>query len=94
MDRGALRMNELDDRMAEPVREIASPATDPFLDGLLERFRKDVRLLAKRLHTRIDELHWEDRHYMDDQFQKTRTLIQLCYSDLDERVTRLEQRNP
>jgi GrpB-like predicted nucleotidyltransferase (UPF0157 family) len=61
---------------------------------LVEGLRHELQLVAEGLQMHIEQRHREDRAYMDHQFQETRALIHLSYSQLNERVTRLEQRNP
>lgn len=59
---------------------------------LTEELRHDVQLLAEGVKMHIESRHAEEREYLDRQFTETRTLLQLSYGQLQERVERLEER--
>ena len=59
---------------------------------LVEDLRREVELVTEGYQMHLDRRHAEDREHLDYQFRETRALIQLSYSQLHERVERLEQR--
>lgn len=59
---------------------------------LTEGLRHELQLVAEGFQMHLDRRHADDREYLDNQFRETRALIQLSYSQLQERVERLEQR--
>lgn len=59
---------------------------------LTEGLRHELQLVAEGFQMHLDRRHADDRAYMDEQFNETRSLIQLSYGQIQERVERLEQR--
>ena len=58
---------------------------------LIEGLRHELQLVAEGLQMHVEQRHQEDRAYMDQQFQETRSLIQLSYHQLNDRLDRHEQ---
>ena len=84
----------LDQRMTSLAGDLREEVADTkrHTGVLVEGLRHELQLVAEGLQMHIEQRHQEDRAYMDKQFRETRTLIQLTYTRLNERVTRLEQR--
>ncbi|MDO9120068.1 MAG: hypothetical protein Q7U39_19110 [Nitrospira sp.] len=59
---------------------------------LTEGVRHELQLVAEGFQLHLDRRHADDRAYLDEQFKETRSLIQLSYGQIQERVERLEQR--
>ena len=57
-----------------------------------EGLRHELQLVAEGFQMHLDRRHADDRAHVDNQFRETRALIQLSYSQIQERVERLEQR--
>ena len=53
---------------------------------LVEGLRHELQAVAEGFQMHLDQRHAEDRAYLDEQFCETRALIQLSYSQLNERV--------
>lgn len=59
---------------------------------LTEGLRHELQLVAEGFQLHLDRRHAEDRSYLEEQFRETRALIHISYSQIQERVERLEQR--
>ena len=63
------------------------------IDGVAEGLRADIRLFAERWVERIDRLEIFIRGEIARSHDALAALIRLTYTDLDRRVTALEQRS-
>lgn len=59
---------------------------------LVEGLCHDIQLVTEGVTMHLEGRHTEEREYLDRQFAETNSLLQLSYSQPQERVDRLEQR--
>lgn len=59
---------------------------------LAEGLRHELQLVAEGFQLHLDRRHAEERSFLEEQFRETRALIHISYSQIQERVERLEQR--
>ena len=77
----------MESRLGERIEE-----TKRHSGVLVEGLRHELQLVAEGIQRHIKRRHREDRDHVDQRFQEHRVLMQTSYSQLNERVERLEQR--